>query len=46
MASNRGTGPQKTSDTKWIGPLEIQLDGSGKDDPPVRKKLPVEANIP
>ena len=45
MAANIGTVPLKLSDTKWIRPLEIVLDGFGKDVPPVRKKLPVEMDI-
>ena len=42
MASKRGTVPLKLSETKWKIPPEIVLDGFGKDDPPVRNKLPVE----
>ena len=46
MASNRGNGPLKLSNTKYISLLEIVLDGFGKEDPPVRKKLPTELDIP
>ena len=46
MASNRGTGPLKLSYIKWIRPMGIVMDGFGKKDPPVRKKLPTELDIP
>ena len=46
MASNRGTVPLKLIETKCIRPLEIVLDGFGKYNPPVIKKLPVEVDIP
>ena len=46
VSLNRGTGPLKLIKTKWIIPLEIVLNGFGKYDPPVRKKLPVEVDIP
>ena len=45
MASNRGNGPLKLSNTKYISLLEIVLDGFGKKDPPVRNKLLVEVYI-
>ena len=45
MASNRGTGPLKLSEKKWLRPLEIVIDGSEKDDPPVRNKLSLEVEI-
>ena len=46
MASNRGDGPLKLIMTKWIRPLEIVLHAFGNYNPPVRKKLPVEVDIP
>ena len=45
MASNRGNGPLKLSNKKYISLLEIVLDGFGKKDPPVRNKLLVEVYI-
>ena len=46
MDLNRGTGPRKPTNKKWIRPLEIVFYGFVIDNPPVREKLLVEVNIP
>ena len=46
MASIRGSGPLKLGKKKLIRPIEIVLYGFGRDDPPVRNKIPVEVYIP
>ena len=46
IALNIGTGPLKTSKKKWSIPLEIVLDGFGKEKSPDRKKVRVEVDIP
>ena len=46
MASNTGTGPLKLGETKLIRPLEIVIDGFGKYNLLLKKKLPVEVDIP
>ena len=46
MDSNMGTGLLKLSETKWIIPVEIVLGGFGKDEPPARKKISLEVDIP
>ena len=45
MALKRGTGTLKLSKKKCIRQLEIVLHKFGKEDPPARKKIPVELDV-